>query len=125
MRGELIDAHTAAADKLAAEVLDGLDVLAAKCNVLGLELRKAEFAEAFPDRWRGRPKTWRQGLIVDRPRGGDVVFSDSLFATIRQAINRAVGDPDPEPTTGSFHITDTVTGKALAEAGAVPDEVAA
>lgn len=112
-RQDLIAAHRANADKLAGEVLDGLDALADKCNALGLELRKAEFSEAFPDRWRGRPKTWKQGLIVDRPRGGDLVFSDSLFTTIRQAINRAVGGPDPEPTTGPLHITADVTGANL------------
>lgn len=113
-RQALIDAHRANAEKIAADVAGDLDAIAAKLNNMGQELRKSEWATQFPDKWRGRPKTWKQGLVIDRPRGGDVVFSDSLIDPLRAVVANVLGAPEgPDPDAPKLHITADLTGAGL------------
>ena len=93
-RQAIIDAHRGRADKLTAEVLADLETVAAKCFELGRELKVAEWAERFPDNWRGRPKTWGEDLIVDRGRAGEKTHAGDLLAVIRDAIAGAVAPPE-------------------------------
>lgn len=90
---EIIDAHRGTAEKLTEEVLADLDAVAARCFELGRELKVAEWAERFPDNWRGRPKTWGEDLIVERRRAGEKVHAGDLLAVIR-AITSATAPPD-------------------------------
>lgn len=90
----IIDAHRDRAEKLTAEVLADLDAVAARCFELGRELKVAEWADRFPDNWRGRPKTWGEDLIVSRGRSGEKTHAGDLLAVIRGAIVTATAPPD-------------------------------
>lgn len=93
-RQAIIDTHRGRAEKLTAEVLADLDAVAARCFELGRELKVAEWGERFPDRWRGRPKTWGEDLIVKRGQAGEKTHAGDLLAVIRAAITNAVTPPD-------------------------------
>lgn len=93
-RDAVIDVHRGRAERLTEKVLAALDTVAADCFELGRDLKVAEWAERFPDNWRGRPKTWAEDLIVERRRAGEVVHAGELLAVIRDAIVSAVTPPD-------------------------------
>lgn len=93
------DAHLAAADKLTEKVMAKLEEASADCFELAQHLRKADWAVTFAEgRFRGRPKSWTQDLIVERRQGGEVVFAGDLLATIRDAITAAVSPPEDTVT---------------------------
>lgn len=93
-RQAIIDAHRAKAEKATDDVLADLDTIGAKLFTIGRELKIAEWAERFPDNWRGRPKTWGEDLIVKRGQAGEKTHAGDLLAVIREAITNAVTPPD-------------------------------
>lgn len=93
-RQAIIDAHRAKAEKATAEVLADLEAIAAKCFAIGRDLKVAEWADRFPDNFRGRPKTWAEDMVVERRRGGEKVHAGDLLGVIREAITAAAAPPD-------------------------------
>ena len=51
---------------------------------------------------------------LGRPRGGDVVFSDSLIDPLRAVVAKVLGAPEgPDPDAPKLHITSDLTGAGL------------
>ncbi len=126
-RQALIDAHRAATLKRAEKIMTLIEDIGAECAAVADDIRKREWAETFPN-WPGRDRTWGKPLVVDRPRGRDIVTSADLLGPIAQVLAQVLDVPEPPSTAKpapEYHITAELTGKALADAGPVPDEVAA
>lgn len=125
-RDALIATYRQAVAERAEKVMVHLDALARDLADTADLVRLREWSETFPN-WPGRARTWGRPLIVDR-HNGNAITSDDLLAGIRSTLAEVLDAPEP-PTnaapTDPPHITADVTGKALAEAGPVPDDEAA
>lgn len=126
-RQALIDAHRAATLKRAEKIMGRIEDIGAECAAVADDIRKREWAETFPN-WPGRDRTWGKPLVVDRPRGKDIVTSADLLGPIAKVLAQVLDVPEP-PSTAKvvepLHIDATLTGRGLVETGPVPDETAA
>ena len=126
-RQALIDAHRAATLKRAEKIMDLIEGIGGECAAVADDIRKREWAETFPN-WPGRDRTWGKPLIVDRPRGKDVVTSADLLGPIARVLAQVLEVPEPPSaaeTAPEYHITAELTGKGLVDTGPIPDDEAA
>lgn len=125
-RDALVATYAKSVAEQAEKVMAHLDEIAAELNACADTIRLREWSESFPN-WPGRARTWGRPLIVDH-HNGNPITSDDLLAGIRSTLAEVLKQPEPPATTepaAPLHITADLTGKALTEADAVPDEEAA